>query len=572
VATATPYKLFINPDGISGFTQVGADLPAATLSTTVDVSVHRFNWPSASLRLEACNAISCRGSASVSALSSMLHAIGYFKADGLDSIDAGDRFGASVAVSADGSLLAVGAPDEDSNAVGIDGNPANDAAAGSGAVYVFARTNGAWARQAYLKSANSLSGDQFGSALAVSNDGNTLAVGAPGKSSGAGAVYLFTRTGSSWAQQGAQVTAANAGAGDHFGAALALSRDGTTLAVGAGDEDSDVTGINSAQADNNAASGAGAAYVFVRNGNAWQAQAYIKPTNAQAGDLFGSALALSDTGAVLAIGAVGEASAATTVNGDQNNNAAPFAGAVYVFTRTATAWSQTTYLKAENAEENDRFGGALSLSADGSTLAIGAALEDGTETGALSFPLPPPPLPPTPAPGSTPPPGAPNPLPSTYQGLCDVPVLRPSVGCESGAVYVYVQSAGAWTPQAYLKGSNNQYEDRFGSALSLSADGNSIAVGSPREDSSAVGVEGNETLDNASDSGAAYVFTRTGATWTQQAYVKASNTDANDAFGGAVALSGDATTLAIGAIGESSNSATDQNNAAAALAGAAYLY
>ena len=148
----------------------------------------------------------------------------------------------------------------------------------------------------------------------------------------------------------------------------------------------------------------------------------------------------------------------------------------------------------------------------------------------------------------------------------------PTVGCESGAVYIFVRDAGTWSAQSYIKGSNNEYEDRFGTSVALAADGNAVAIGSPSEDSSALGVEGNETLDNALGSGAAYVYRRSGATWSQQAYVKASNTDASDTFGASIALSSDAAALVVGATGEASNSDTDQNDDSAAAAGAAYLY
>jgi trimeric autotransporter adhesin len=281
---------------------------------------------------------------------------------------------------------------------------------------------------------------------------------------------------------------------------------------------------------------------------------------------------LNASGTTLAVGATGEASASTAINGDQANNAAGGAGAVYIFTNNIVNWTQSAYIKAPNAEPSDAFGAAVALSADGNTLAVGAPQEDGTVTGAQGFPLDPPPAVPPPDPNVPPPPGAPNPLPTTFQGLCAAAVLRPTVGCESGAVYIFVRDAGAWSAQSYIKGSNNEYEDRFGTSVALTADGNAVAIGSPSEDSSAVGVEGNETLDDALGSGAAYVYSRSGTTWTQQSYVKASNTDANDAFGTSVAVSSDAAALVVGATGEASSSSTDQNNDTAATAGAAYLY
>ena len=89
----------------------------------------------------------------------------------------------------------------------------------------------------------------------------------------------------------------------------------------------------------------------------------------------------------------------------------------------------------------------------------------------------------------------------------------------------------------YIKSSNSEAGDAFGGALALSGDGLTLAVGAAAEDSAATGIDGNQADNSAMSSGAVYVFTRAGTTWTQQAYVKASNTDANDVFGGSVALS-----------------------------------
>lgn len=564
VPTALTYKVFLNPDGASGFTQVGADVAAPTTSASIDVSVHTFHWAAALLRVEACNDSACSGAPALSASNAMLAAIGYFKAA---SVNASDTLGTSVAVSGDGTTVVVGVPGEDSNATGIDGNAANNAATDSGAAYVFARTAGVWAQQSYLKASNTTANNAFGKAVAISTDGSTIAIAAPQRTTGAGAVYVFVRNGASWAQQTA-LTASNTQGDDRFGTALALTANGSILAVGAIGEDSDGSGPT-----NNAAPDAGAAYVFTRAGPVWTQQAYIKASNTQEDDLFGGALALNAAGTTLAIGATGEASASTGINGDQNNNTAGGAGAVYIFTGNGVTWTQSAYIKAPNAEAIDSFGAAVALSTDGNTLAVGAPQEDGTATGAQPWPIPPPPDVPPPDPNVPPPVGAPNPLPTTFQGLCAAAVLRPTVGCESGAVYIFVRGAGAWSAQSYIKGSNNEYEDRFGTSVALTSDGNAIAIGSPSEDSSAAGIEGNETLENASGSGAAYVYRRAGnGTWSQQAYVKASNTGANDTFGASVALSSDAIALVVGATGEASTSDTDQNDNSAAAAGAAYLY
>src|SRR5213078_3879262 len=118
-------------------------------------------------------------------------------------------------------------------------------------------------------------------------------------------------------------------------------------------------------------------------------------------------------------------------------------------------------------------------------------------------------------------------------------------GDSSGAVYVYTRSGTRWAQQAYIKASNAGSDDQFGFAVTLSGDGNTLAVSAPYEDSAATGINGNQADDSMPNSGAVYVFARSGATWAQQAYVKASNTGAaeeGDQFGYSIALSGDGNT------------------------------
>lgn len=117
--------------------------------------------------------------------------------------------------------------------------------------------------------------------------------------------------------------------------------------------------------------------------------------------------------------------------------------------------------------------------------------------------------------------------------------------------------------QAYIKASNTDSIDFFGGAVAISSDGNILAVGAIGESSAATGVNGNESNNNnKATAGAVYLFVRSGDTWVQQAYLKASNTDAGDYFGASLALSSDGTTLAVGAFGEDANpQAVDgQNN------------
>jgi hypothetical protein len=148
----------------------------------------------------------------------------------------------------------------------------------------------------------------------------------------------------------------------------------------------------------------------------------------------------------------------------------------------------------------------------------------------------------------------------------------------AGAAYVYTRGAGTWSQQAYVKASNTGRGDTFGNSVALSGDGNALAVGAPFEDSSATGID-TEPDELATDAGAVYFYARSAGTWSQQAYVKASNTGAVDHFGNSVALSGDGNTLAVGAqledgsgTGVSSTGAGGTQNDLAGDSGAVYLY
>ncbi|HWO18043.1 MAG TPA: DUF4215 domain-containing protein [Kofleriaceae bacterium] len=483
-----------------------------------------------------------------------LSLLAYLKASNANKAD---RFGSSIALSADGSTLAVGATWEDSAATGIDGDQHDYATLGAGAVYVFTRSGATWRQQAYVKASNTDSkdwyrpSDHFGWSVALSADGSTLAVSAINEDSAAagidgnqadnsardaGAVYVFTRSGTTWSQQ-AYVKASNTGAGDQFGQSVALSADGSTLAVGANYEDSGATGIGGRQTDNSAEN-AGAVYVFTRSGTTWSQQAYVKASNTDAGDYFGCSVALSADGSTMAVGAIYEASAATGIDGDPTNNSAGSAGAVYVFTRSGTTWSQQAYLKASNTDAGDQFGESVALSADGSTLTVGAWSEASAVTGI----------------GGN---------------------QADNSAVDAGAVYVFTHSGAKWSQQAYLKASNTGAGDRFGSSIALSGDGSTLAVGAVHEASAATGIDGNQADNAAVKAGASYVFTRSDTAWSQQAYLKASNTGAGDQFGWSVALSADGSTLAVGAEGEASDATGIGGNQAynaAPEAGAVYVF
>jgi hypothetical protein len=474
----------------------------------------------------------------------------YFKASNPGNED---QFGSAVALSADGTTIAVGAVEEDSAATGVNGDQASGGASNSGAVYVFRRVAGVWVQQAYLKASNTAVFARFGSSLALSADGSVLAVGSPDESStargvegalgastsgaGSGAVYVFRRASGVWAQE-AYVKASNADATDAFGHSVALSASGNALAVGAINEDSSFSSPGGDEADNTALN-AGAAYVFRRSAGTWTQEAYFKPTNTSARDTFGGAVALDADGDLLAVGAEGEDSSTTGVASGSAlaNETALSAGAVYVFRRTFGEWLPEAYVKATNTGDGDSFGAALALSSDGSTLAVGARSEDSSAVGIDGD-------------------------------------SSDDSGSGTGAVYVLRRVFGAWVHEAYVKASNTGDADQFGASVALSADGAALVVGAFSEDSSGSGVGGTND-DRAREAGAAYVFRRAAGSWAQEAYVKATNTDADDTFGWCVAVSGDGASFAIGAPREDSAATGvdgDLRSNALSNSGAVYLY
>ena len=259
-------------------------------------------------------------------------------------------------------------------------------------------------------------------------------------------------------------------------------------------------------------------------------QAYLKASNTDTDDLIGTSVAVS--GDTVVVGAPGESSNATGVNGDQTNNSALNSGAAYVFVRNGTTWTQQAYLKASNTDNSDSFGASVAVSGD--TVAVGAENEDSNATGINGD--------------------------QTNNNAAN-----------AGAVYVFVRNGTSWTQQAYLKASNTDPDDSFGFSVAVSSD--TVVIGAVFESSNATGVNGDQADNSAGMAGAAYVFGRNGTTWTQQAYLKASNTDPSDVFGASVAISGD--TVVVGAENEDSNATGingDQIDNSAASAGAVYVF
>jgi hypothetical protein len=368
-----------------------------------------------------------------------------------------------------------------------------------------------------------------------------------------------------------------------FGHAITMSGDGAVIAVGYGTDDvdaRDINGIPNEPYDSEMGPNSGAVFLYTQQGVGWSIGNFIKASNADAGDYFGTSVSLSHDGTLLAVGAPYEDSSASGLNGDQGDNMLENTGAVYLFSHDEAGWREQTYLKLRNsAQGDDRFGLLVSLSSMGDRLAVG-----GRENIYLFHDD-----------------GAGWRLEAewdmtrhitdndTYNGIFALsgdgltlalavsadPAIWPET-VSPGFVSIYVFDGGEWVEQGRVTASNADDGDNFGGSLSLSDDGNTLAVGASGEDSSALGVNGDETDNSAESSGAAYLFERQEGVWRQSVYLKASNTQQDDYFGAKLVLSGDGRSLVVTASGEDSlarginGSQTDDNSEAPP--GAAYLF
>ncbi len=290
----------------------------------------------------------------------------------------------------------------------------------------------------------------------VSVDGDTALVGASGDDIiggiDSGSVYVFIRSGMTWIRQ-AKLTVLDA-AYDYFGCSVSLS--GDTALIGAyANGDFALIGANSSYS--------GTAYVFTRSGTTWSQQAKLTASDAASGDQFGRSVFVD--GDTVLVGAY------------KDDDDGESSGSVYVFTRSGAIWTEQQKLTASDAAAGDYFGWSVSLSGD--TVLVGAPFE----------------------------------------------------GKWSGSAYVFTRSGATWSQQAKLTASDAVAYDQFGISLSLSGD--TVLIGAYKDD------------DGGESSGSAYVFTRSGAIWTEQQKLTASDAAADDYFGWSVSMDGD--TALIGA-------------------------
>jgi len=253
-----------------------------------------------------------------------------------------DQFGQSVAISSDGTTAVVGANQEDTS-------PNSN----NGAAYVYVKSGSTWIEQAKLLASDAASTDYFGESIAISEDGNTVLIGAhledTSPTTNQGAAYVFTRSGTTWTQQ-AKLLASDAATDDFLGVyqGVSLSADGDTALVAAS-----FKSTPSAQS--------GAAYIFTRSGTTWTQQQKLVSSDIAASDYFGYSVALSSSGDVALIGARYEATSPNS-----------FQGAAYVFTRSGTTWTQQAKLLASDPANLDGFGWSVAISSDGNTALIGS--------------------------------------------------------------------------------------------------------------------------------------------------------------------------------------------------------
>ena len=383
---------------------------------------------------------------------------------------AGDQFGIGVAISSDGNYVIVGAP---LHLV-------------EGSAYVYVRSGSTWTQQARLVSSDLQANDYFGHSVSINSDGTYAIVGAYGEdtgANGAGAAYIFTRSGSTWTQQ-QKIQASDAQASDLFGVTVSISGDGNYAIAGAYVED---TGGSSA----------GSAYVFERSGSTWTQQQKIQASDAGFNKYFGYSVSLNSDGTYAAI------------SSPRDNN--DWTGSAYIFTRSGSTWTQQQKIQASDAAPGWRLGYSIAISGDGAYVIVGSHYHDGVSYGlgaAYVFERS----------GST----------WTQQSMLIGEDSDRTAGdmfgysvqinsdgtfavvgaprdrdndvtpiSNAGAVYVFERSGSTWTQRVKIQSSEIQAEDEYGN-VAISGDGKYAVVSANFEDGGA-----GDPLQNA---GAAYIY------------------------------------------------------------------
>ena len=356
------------------------------------------------------------------------------------------EFGDSAALSADGNTALIGGSGDHSF---------------QGGAWVFTRSGTTWSQQGEKLTGGGESGDgEFGWSVALSAAGNTALIGGPTDHGRVGATWVFTRSGTTWSQQGEKLTGGEETGAGEFGSSVRLSEAGTTALIGGGGDNTFV----------------GAAWVFTFSGGKWTQQGEKLTGGAEEGGRgeFGASAALSSSGDTAVIGA------------PRDNSAV---GAAWVFIFSGGKWIQQGGKLTGGAEESGagEFGWSVALDSEANTAVIGGPLDNGG----------------------------------------------------TGAAWVFTESVGKWTQQGgKLTGGGESGKAEFGYGVALSGEGTSALVGGPEDNSK---------------TGAAWVFVQSAGKWSQQGEKLTGTGEVGGGeLGYSVALAPEAETALVGGFGDSS--------------------
>jgi hypothetical protein len=369
-----------------------------------------------------------------------------------------------------------------------------------------------WAQVQKLSPSDSKPNDFFGSSVAVSSDGSIMVVGAP-RASDQGRAYVFVKNGATWTQQ-QELNSSDPGV-TQFGTSIAISPDGNTLVVGATDGNSNM-GLG----------GNGNAFVFAKNGPTWTQQAELSAPDGATLDLFGASVAASDSTVVVG--------APQTKVGSNNQQ-----GTAYVFVPSGGTWILQQELTASDGAGSNQFGGSVAVSGDGSTAFVSGGIavyvflgNGGTwiQQQELTSSI------------------------GSVGGYLAVSGDGSTVVTDGFGGFVFVGNGASWTQQAELITADARGLGGFGSPVAISGDGSTVLAGSIFADIGNVSV------------GKAYVLANNGGTWTQQQELFPSDglNLNNYSFGDSVAVSGNGSTMLVGA--------NDEEAGGSGTAGAAYVF
>lgn len=366
---------------------------------------------------------------------------------GSDTVN-GNLFGESICLSNDGNTLLVGASGNSQNGLSY-----------TGAAYVFTKSGSSWSQQARIVPNDVSQYMQFGYTVHLSDDGNTAAIQSGVRAADPGTVYIFTRSGSTWSQQAkinSSVNPSQYGFGQN---AVGLSSDGSKLVIGSSSDSSDT----------------GAVHVYTRSGSSWSLQQVITANYGSFGDWrLGYAVCISGDGSTIF---------ATALPRSPSNGSS-----VYVFVSSGSSWSQQSRIIHSDSVHNDGFGLSLSAANNGSIIAIGAPIARNNSLGAST----------------------------------------------TGAVFVYTRAGSSWSQQAKLISTDMQDASNFGYDVTISSDGTIVLAGVPDLD-----------VSGGSNNGGAYLFKNNGGSWSQQAKIVASNSSVSSNLGKSVALAGGVSAVAL---------------------------